>query len=116
MKLKKGDEVVVIAGVNKGKTGKVVAVLTKENRVVLEGEGLRLNKVHEKPNQANPDGGIVEKAAKIDASNVMLVVGKDKKRTKVGYKTVTEKSSKKKNAQDIERKVRYAKKTGEQID
>lgn len=116
MNLKKGDQVVILSGVDKGKTGKIVAVLTKENRVVLEGEGLRVNKVHEKPSQANPDGGIVEKAVKIDASNVMLVVGKEKTRTRVGYKTVSEKSSKKKDAKSVERKVRYAKKTGEQID
>ena len=116
MNLKKGDQVVILTGVDKGKTGKVVAVLTKENRVVLEGEGLKVNKVHQKPSQANPDGGIVEKAAKIDASNVMLVVGKEKKRTRVGYKMVSEKSSKKKGASTVDRKVRYAKKTGEQID
>ena len=116
MKLKKGDQVVVLSGVDKGKTGKIVAVLTKENRVVLEGEGLRVNKVHEKPSQANPDGGITEKAATIDASNVMLVVGKEKTKTRIGYKTVSQKSSKKKNADSKEIKVRYAKKTGEQID
>ncbi|MCR5741611.1 MAG: 50S ribosomal protein L24 [Gammaproteobacteria bacterium] len=116
MKLKKGDQVVVLSGVDKGKTGKIVAVLTKENRVVLEGEGLRVNKVHQKPSQANPDGGIVEKAATINASNVMLVVGKEKTRSRVGYKTVTEKASKKKNAETKTRKVRYAKKTGEQLD
>ena len=68
MKLKKGDQVVVLSGVDKGKTGKIVAVLTKENRVVLEGEGLRVNKVHQRPSQANPDGGIVDKAAKMDAT------------------------------------------------
>ena len=115
MELKKGDQVVVLSGVDKGKTGKIVAVLTKENRVVLEGEGLRVNKVHQKPSQANPDGGIVDKAAKIDASNVMLVVGKDKTKTRVGYTTVTEKG-KKKGAPEVTRKVRVAKKTGEQID
>lgn len=116
MNLKKGDQVVVLSGVDKGKTAKIVAVLTKENKVVLEGEGIRVNKVHQKPSQANPDGGIVEKAAKVDASNVMLVVGKEKKRTRVGYKMVSEKASKKKDAKAVERKVRYAKKTGEQID
>ena len=100
MKLKKGDQVVVLSGVDKGKTGKLVAVLTKENRVVLEGEGLRVNKVHQKPSQANPDGGIVEIYAPIDASNVMLVDPKTKKPTRIGHKEVKGK------------KVRYAKKSG----
>jgi large subunit ribosomal protein L24 len=116
MKLKKGDQVIVISGVDKGKTAKIVAVLEKENRVVLEGEGIRVNKVHQKPSQENPDGGIVEKASTIDASNVQLIVGKDKTRTRVGYKSVTEKSSKKKGASDVTRKVRYSKKTGETLD
>lgn len=115
MNLKKGDQVVIISGVDKGKEAKIVAVLAKENRVVLEGEKLRVNKVHQKPTQDNPDGGIVEKAAKIDASNVMLIVGKDKKRTRIGYKTVSKKTSTKKGAPSVETKVRYAKKTGEEI-
>ena len=115
MNLKKGDVVVILTGVDKGKTAKVVACLTKENKVVLEGEGLRVNKCHEKPSNANPDGGIIEKATKIDASNVMKVVGKDKQRTRIGYTTVTEKS-KKKNAPDVTRKVRVSVKTKEQLD
>jgi len=115
MNFKKGDEVVIISGADKGKTGKIVAVLTKENKVVLEGEGLRMNKHHEKPSNANPDGGIIDKPAKIDASNVMLVVGKQKQRTRISYKTVT-KDSKKKNAPAVTRKVRVAVKTKEELD
>ena len=112
MNLKKGDEVVIISGADKGKQAKIV---TKENKVVLEGEGLRMNKHHEKPSNSNPDGGIVDKPVKIDASNVMLVVGKQKQRTRVGYKTVT-KESKKKNAPAVTRKVRVAVKTKEELD
>jgi len=115
MNFKKGDQVVIISGVDKGREAKIVAVLKKDNRVVLEGEKIRVNKVHQKPTQDNPDGGIVEKAAPIDASNVMLIVGKDKKKTRVGYKMVTDKPSKK-GAPSLTHKVRYAKKTGEQID
>ena len=115
MNLKKGDEVVIISGADKGKQAKIVAVLTKENKVVLEGEGLRMNKHHEKPSNSNLDGGIVDKPVKIDASNVMLVVGKQKQRTRVGYKTVT-KESKKKNAPAVTRKVRVAVKTKEELD
>ena len=116
MNFKKGDEVVIISGQDKGKKAKVVAVLTKENRLVLDGENLRVNKHHEKPSNSNPDGGIVDKATKIDASNVMLVVGKDKVRTRVGYKTVTQTQSKRKNAPTVTRKVRYSKKTNEELD
>ena len=116
MNLKKGDEVIIISGVDKGKTAKVVTVLTKSNKVVLEGEKLRVNKVHEKPSQDNPDGGITERAAAISASNVMLVAGKDKKRTRVSHQVISEPQSKKKNAPVITRKVRVAKKTGEKLD
>lgn len=111
MNLKKGDEVKIIAGADKGKTAKIAAVLTRSNKVVLEGEGLRVNKCHEKPSQENPDGGIISRACKVDASNVMLVVGKEKKVTRVGYKTVTD--SKKKDAKAS--KVRVAVATKEEI-
>ena len=114
MNLKKGDQVVIISGQDKGKTAKIVAVL-KNNKVVLEGEGLKLAKHHETPSNSNPDGGIVDKAIPIDASNVMLVVGKDKQKTRVGYKTVT-KQSKKKNSPAVTMKVRYAVKTKEELD
>lgn len=114
MNLKKGDQVVIISGQDKGKYAKVIAVL-KNNKVVLEGEGLKLAKHHEKPSNSNPDGGIVDKAIPIDASNVMLVVGKDKQKTRVGYKKVT-KQSKKKNSPAVTMKVRYAVKTKEELD
>ena len=114
MNLKKGDQVVIISGQDKGKYAKVIAVL-KNNKVVLEGEGLKLAKHHEKPSNSNPDGGIVDKAIPIDASNVMLVVGKDKQKTRVGYKTVT-KQSKKKNSPAVSKKVRYSVKTQEVLD
>jgi len=59
MKLKKGDKVVIISGADKGKQGTIIKVLTKTDRVVLEGEGLSKIKKHLKPSQANPDGGII---------------------------------------------------------
>ena len=71
MKIKKGDTVKVIAGKDKDKTGKVVSVDVKNNRVVVE--GVMITK-HEKPSMSNQQGGIVNKEAPIDASNVMLVV------------------------------------------
>ena len=97
-KIKKGDTVKVIAGKDKGREGKVTAV--KDGKVVIEG----INQVtkHTKPSAANPNGGIIEKEAPIDISNVMYV--HKGKTTKVGFKM------------DGDKKVRFAKSTGEVID
>lgn len=84
MRIKKGDKVVVIAGSNKGKEGTVSAVLAKENKVIVAGVNVR--KKHVKPNQAQPEGKIIEKEAPIHISNVALVDPKTNKPTKVGYK------------------------------
>ena len=72
MKIRVGDTVVVIAGKDNGKTGEVLQVLAKEERVIVE--GVNMVTKHVKPSQADPEGGIVNKEAPIDASNVMLVV------------------------------------------
>ena len=72
MKLKTGDKVVVIAGKDKGKEGKILHVDRKNNRVIVE--GVNMITKHEKPSMSNQQGGIVNKEAPIDASNVMLVV------------------------------------------
>ena len=98
MNLVKGDKVIVIAGRDKGKTGTIQKVIPEQNRVVVE--GINLRKKTNKPSQKNPDGGIVEIYAPIDASNVMLVDPKTKKATRIGHKEVKGK------------KVRYAKKSG----
>ena len=98
MNLVKGDTVIVIAGRDKGKTGVIQKVIPESNRVVVENVNLR--KKHRKPTQGNPDGGIVEIYAPINASNVMLVDPKTKKPTRIGHKIVKGK------------KVRYAKKSG----
>jgi large subunit ribosomal protein L24 len=102
MKIKKGDTVRVIAGKDKGKEGKVIAV---EGAKLLV-EGVNTVTKHTKASQANPKGGIVHQEAAIDASNVMLVV--KGKTTRVGFKTVEDKKGTK--------KVRVAKATGEVID
>ncbi len=99
-KIKKGDTVQIIAGKDKGQEGKVVSVNPKTGRVVVE--GLNMVTKHTKPSQANPNGGIVEKEAPIDISNVMLVVGG--KTTRVGFDFKDGK------------KVRVAKATGKVID
>ena len=98
MKIKKDDMVIVIAGKDKDKTGKVLSV--KEGKVIVE--GVNVVKKHTKPNQMNQNGGIVEKEAAIDVSNVMLLV--DGKATRVGFEVKEGK------------KVRVAKATGKVID
>lgn len=112
MKLKKGDKVVIISGADKGKEGTVLKILTKSNRVVLEGDGLSKIKKHLKPSQANPDGGIMDVEKPYHVSSVMLIDPKAKTRTRIGYKTVTKKVKK----EDKDVKVRFAKKSGEVLD
>lgn len=100
LKVKKGDQVVILSGDDKGKTGEVVKAMPSEGKVVVQ--GINLVKRHTKPSQTNP-GGIVTKEAPINVSNVALM-DKDGKATKVGYKIVDGK------------KVRVARKSGEVID
>ena len=103
MNFKVGDEVVVIAGSDKGKTGKIIKTLKNENRVIVE--GVRVAKKHQKPT-GQETGGIIEVEKPIDASNVMLIDPKTKKRTRVGH-TTDEKTNK---------KIRISKKSNEKID
>ena len=100
MKIKKGDMVKVIAGKDKDKEGKVIAVDKKDGKVLVEGVNM-LTK-HTKPSMANQNGGIVHQEGYIDASNVMLL--HNEKATRVGFKM------------DGDKKVRFAKATGEVID
>ncbi len=102
LKIRKGDLVQVIAGDSKGKQGKVLEVLLKENRVVVEGANMVSR--HTKPNAANPNGGIIKKEAPIHVSNLMVVDPKTGKPTRVGRQ---------KNAEG--KLVRIAKKSGEEI-
>jgi large subunit ribosomal protein L24 len=100
--LKKGDDAMVITGENKGKKAKVLEVFPKEGKVILE--GINVVKRHQKPTAQKPDGGITEKEAPINMSNVMLIDPKSGEPTKVGRK-LDEKG----------KFVRYAKKSGEVI-
>jgi len=86
MKIKSKDKVVVLTGKDKGKTGEIIAVYPKENRVKVS--GVNMGARHTKPTQANPQGGIVRHEASIHASNVALVDPKSDKATRVGYKVV----------------------------
>ena len=99
--VKKNDSVKVIAGKDRGREGKILKVFPKTNRVIIE--GVNLVKRHTKPNQSNPQGGIVEKEAPIHASNVMLVVNGETTRSSV-------------RVLNDGKKVRVAKKTGEIAD
>lgn len=104
MKIKKGDTVKVIAGKDNGKEGKVVSVDRKKGRVLVE--GVNMITKHAKPTAAGQNGGIVQKEAPIDLSNVMYV--HKGKPTRIGFKVEGEGKDKK--------KVRFAKSTGEVID
>jgi large subunit ribosomal protein L24 len=103
IKIRKGDTVKVIAGRDKGKTGRVLEVVKEKGRVLVE--GVMMMKRHTKANPAKQiKGGIAEKEATIHVSNVMIVTS-DGKPTRVGYKMEGE--------GDSARKVRVARKTGE---
>lgn len=80
MKIKVGDKALVITGTNKGKEGKVLAILKNENRVVLE--GINMVKKHVKPSAKNETGGILEVEAPIHISNVKVINNKETKETK----------------------------------
>ena len=103
MNFKVGDEVVVIAGSNKGKTGKIIKTLRSENKVVVE--GVNIVKKHTRET-ANSTGGIIEMEAPINASNVMIVDPKTKKRTRIGHTTDTKTG----------KKIRITKKSNAELD
>lgn len=101
IKIKKGDEVVVIAGKDKGKKGAVLSVIRDSDRVVVS--GVNLVKRHQKPDRANA-GGIISKEASLHISNVSLLDPKEGKATRVGYKELAD-----------GKKVRVARRSGEVI-
>ena len=101
-RLRKGDDVVVISGRDKGKTGSILRVIPSEDRVIVD--GINMVKRHTRPSQSQP-GGIVNKEAPIHISNVAVADPKDGSATRVGYKFLED-----------GRKVRVAKQSGEVID
>ena len=101
-KIRKGDRVTVITGRDKGKTGDVLRVLRKENRVLVQ--GVNMVKRHQGPTQMNA-GGIVDKEAPLHISNVALIDPKSDRPTRVGYRI-----------EEAGRKVRVARRSGEVID
>ncbi len=97
MKIRKNDNVVLIAGNNKGKTGKVLKVFPKVSKVIVE--GINVRKRHTKPNQTNPQGGILEKEMPVHVSNIMLVDPKTNVGTRLGSQIILDdKTGKKKRA------------------
>jgi large subunit ribosomal protein L24 len=97
LKIKKEDKVIVVAGNDRGRTGKVLKVFPKTLRVIVEGVNLR--KKHTKPTQKSPQGGIIEKEAPIHISNVMMVDPKSGTQTRLGSQIILdEKTGKKKIA------------------
>jgi len=101
MKIKTKDNVIIIAGKDKGKVGKVIRTIPKEDKVIVE--GVNMKKKHQKPRGRGEKGQTVEFTAPIHVSNVMLEDSKTKKATRVGYKMINGK------------KVRIAKKSGDEI-
>lgn len=103
MKFKTGDQVMIMAGKDKGKTGKISKIIKTQNKVIIT--GLNLVKKHLKPDANNQSGGIIDVEAPLAVSNIMLIDPKTNKPTRVGY-TVNKDN----------KKVRIAKKSGAKID
>ncbi len=101
--VKKNDMVKIIAGKEQGKSGKVLRVFPDKGRVIVE--SLNVIKRHTRPNQLNPEGGIVEKEAPLSISNVMLVCGSCNQPTRTGVRLLEDGS-----------KTRYCKKCNESVD
>jgi len=102
MRIKKGDTVMVISGASKGTKGKVLVAYPKKQRVIIE--KVNMIKKHVKPNQANPQGGIIHREAAIHVSNVMLYNDKIKDVTRAIYKTTAD-----------GKRIRVCKKSGDEI-
>lgn len=103
MMLKKGDEVQVISGADKGKKGKVLKTIPTVGRLIVE--GIRITKRHIKPSAATPQGGVEEKESPLAVSNVAFLDPKQNKPTKLGYRFLKD-----------GRRVRFAKLSGESLD
>ena len=100
IKLKKGDNVLVITGRDKGKSGSILSIIPKKNRAIVK--GVNIVKKHQKPSKQS-GGGSIEKELSIQLSNLAFISIKDGKKTKIGYKI------------EKNKKIRFEKKTGEII-
>lgn len=105
MRIRKNDNVMVISGNARGKTGKVLKVFPESDRVIVE--GVNIVKRHTRPSQKNPQGGIMQREASIHVSNIMLIDPKSGEATRVGSQVVKDESTRKK------KRMRVSKATGE---
>lgn len=103
IRLKKDDKVKVLTGKDQGKIGKVLKVVKKTNRVIVE--NINVVKVHQKPTQASPQGGIVDKTMPVHVSNLMVMCNSCVKPTRIGMKQLED-----------GKRVRICKKCNQQID
>lgn len=101
MKIKKGDNVIVLAGKNKGQKSKVLVALPAQNKVIVE--GVNIVKKHQKSTKSGKKGTTVEKTLPIDVSNVAILDPKDNKPTRIGFKV------------EGGKKIRIAKRSGQKI-
>ena len=99
-KIKKGDNVIVLTGKDKGKTGSILSIFSKKNKAIVK--GINVVKKHQKPTKQS-GGGIIDKELSIHLSNLSILDSKNNKKTKIGYKL------------DNDKKTRIFKKTGEVI-
>lgn len=107
MKIRKNDNVMVITGNDRGKTGKVLKVFPAISKVIVE--GINIRKRHTKPSRKNPQGGILEKEAPIHVSNVMLIDPKTNEPTRLGLQIILDDKTNKK------KRVRVSKVSGEML-
>lgn len=105
MKIRKNDVVMVVAGNARGKSGKVLKVYPERQRIIVE--GINIIKRHTRPNQKNPQGGIIQREGTIHVSNVMLLDPKTNEVTRVGMKVVKDETTGKK------KRMRVARTSGE---
>ena len=107
MKVHKDDQVVVTSGNDRGKKGRVLKVFPESNKIIVE--GINFIKRHTRPNQKQPQGGIITKEAPINVSNVMVICPKCSEMTKIGIKKITDDTKGKTH------RVRYCKKCDEML-
>ena len=99
MNIHKNDNVIVISGNSKGKSGKVLKVFRDDNRAIIE--GVNIIKRHSRPSQKNPQGGILQKEAPIHVSNIMIVCPKCGKPSRVGRRAVSDSQTERKHSMRV---------------
>ncbi|MCB0725657.1 MAG: 50S ribosomal protein L24 [Ignavibacteriae bacterium] len=104
-RLKKGDNVMVVSGNYKGTSGKILFINREKGRVIVE--GVNIMHRHTKPNQKNPQGGIVRREAPINISNIMLICPKTNEPTRIGMEVITDEATGK------QKRMRTSKNSGE---